>query len=39
MAKNYNFVNLGKFPISGGISPDISFESKSLNNNQKYKNE
>ena len=35
MNKNYNSLKLVKFPISGGILPDILFESKSLNN-EKY---
>ena len=32
-------LKLDKFPISGGIFPDISFEDKRLynNNNEKYK--
>ena len=33
--KNYKCVKLVKFPISGGISPDISFENKRLNNENK----
>ena len=36
--KNYNRVKLAKFPSSGGIFPDMEFECKSLNNNEKYKN-
>ena len=37
MDKNYNSLNLDKFPISGGISPDISFEDNHLNNNENIK--
>ena len=38
--KQYNCVKLDKFPISGGIFPDMKFEYKSLNKiNEKYKNE
>ena len=36
MNKNYNVLKLVKFPISGGIFPDILFEFKYLNN-KKYK--
>ena len=32
--KNYMELKLDKFPISGGILPDISLEDKRLNNNK-----
>ena len=31
--KNHNCVKLDKFPISGGIFPEISFSCNLLNNN------
>ena len=33
--KNYNNTNNLKFPISGGILPDISLDDKYLNNKSK----
>ena len=37
--KYYKSVKLVKFPISEGIFPDMKFEDKDLNNNEKYENE
>ena len=34
--KNYKCVKLDKFPSSGGIFPDMEFECKDLNNDEKY---
>ena len=34
--KNYNSLNLDNFPSSGGIFPEMEFECKYLNNNEKY---
>ena len=32
--KNYKCVKLDKFPISGGMFPDMEFEPKYLNKNE-----
>ena len=37
--KNYKYSKLDKFPSSGGIFPDMELKDKSLNKNEKYKNE
>ena len=33
--KNYKELNIFKFPISGGIFPDMLFDCKRLNHNEK----